>query len=201
MKDNGLLSGAEYSVKRLERLNLTDSQRRDAVTYEPGQIVEFHRMARGAIRRGVKEKRIKSGEQWQVLRREEGAVIVGKDAVEKLLPLDQAGKFSVFKRDEIAFSIGDRVRFTKNLKHRGQEFLNNDLRTVVGIDQGKIIKSVPKDCACEPCRNGSSAGQEAQKCAHSCNGLPATDWLEFGSSRRTKSTTASALSFCHSIWT
>ena len=139
MKDNGLLSGAEYSVKRLERLNLTDSQRRDAVTYEPGQIVEFHRMARGAIRRGVKEKRIKSGEQWQVLRREEGAVIVGKDAVEKQLPLDQAGKFSVFKRDEIAFSIGDRVRFTKNLKHRGQKFLNNDLRTVVGIDQGKII--------------------------------------------------------------
>jgi len=139
MKDNGLLSGAEYSVKRLERLNLTDSQRRDAVTYEPGQFVEFHRMARGAIRRGVKEKRFKSGEQWQVLRREEGAVIVGKDAVEKQLPLDQAGKFSVFKRDEIAFSIGDRVRFTKNLKHRGQKFLNNDLRTVVGIDQGKII--------------------------------------------------------------
>src|SRR6516162_7052054 len=38
-----------------------------------------------------------------------------------------------------------------------------------------------RDCACEPCRNDSGAGQEAQKCAHSCNGLPATDWLEFGS--------------------
>jgi len=43
---------------------------RSAVTYEPGLIVEFHRMARGAVRRGVKEKRFKSGEQWEVLRRE-----------------------------------------------------------------------------------------------------------------------------------
>jgi hypothetical protein len=27
----------------------------------------------------------------------------------------------------------------KNVKHRGQEFLNNELRTVVSIDEGKII--------------------------------------------------------------
>ena len=43
----------------------------------------------------------KSGEQWEVLRREEGAVIVGKDGVEKQLPLDQTGKFSVFERQKI----------------------------------------------------------------------------------------------------
>jgi RNA polymerase sigma-70 factor (ECF subfamily) len=41
----------------VQRLNLTDSQQRDALTYEPGQIVEFHRMAKGAVRRGVQEKR------------------------------------------------------------------------------------------------------------------------------------------------
>jgi hypothetical protein len=139
MKDKGLLSGVEESVTRLGRLNLTESQQRDAVTYEPGQIVEFHKIARGAVRKGVKEKRFKSGEQWEVLRREEGAVIVGKDGIEKQLPLDQARKFSVFEREEITLSIGDRIRFTKNVKHRGQKFLNNELRTVVGIDEGKIM--------------------------------------------------------------
>jgi hypothetical protein len=36
-------------------------------------------------------------------------------------------------------SSGDRVRFTKNVKRRGQQFLNNELRTVVGIDDSKII--------------------------------------------------------------
>src|ERR1700736_6671878 len=139
MKDKSLLSGAEHSVTRLERLNLTESQQRDAVTYEPGQVVEFHKIAKGAVWRGVREKRFKSGEQWEVLRREEGGVIVGKDGVEKRLPLDQARNFSVFERERITLSIGDRLRFTKNVKRRGQQFLNNELRTVVGIDDSKII--------------------------------------------------------------
>jgi hypothetical protein len=38
-------------------------------------------------------------------------------------------KFSVFEREKITLSIGDRIRFTKNVKHRGQKFLNNELRT------------------------------------------------------------------------
>jgi len=138
-KRRGLLSDSEHSVTRLQRLNLTDSQQRDAVTYEPGQIVEFHRIAKGVVRRGVQEKRLKSGEQREVLRREEGAVIVGKDGAEKQLPLDQTGKFSVFEREKITLAIGDRIRFTKNVKQRGQKFLNNELRTVVSIDDGKII--------------------------------------------------------------
>ncbi len=138
MKVNGLLLASEHSVTRLQRLNLTDSRQRDVVTYEPGQIVEFHRMPRESFA-GVQEKRFKSGEQWEFFRREEGAVIVGKDGAEKQLPLDQTRKFSVFEREKIRIAIGDRIRFTKNVKHRGQKFLNNELRTVVSIDEGKII--------------------------------------------------------------
>jgi hypothetical protein len=33
-----------------------------------------------------------------------GAVIVGKDGVEKQLPLDQTGKFSVFEREKITLA-------------------------------------------------------------------------------------------------
>jgi len=139
MKEKGLLSGSEHSVTRLQRLNLTDSQQHDAVAYEPGQIVEFHRMAKGAVRRGVPEKRFKSGEQWEVLRREEGAVIVGKDGAEKQLLLEQTRKFSLFEQEKITLAIGDRIRLTKNVKHREHKFLNNKLRTVVGIDESKII--------------------------------------------------------------
>jgi len=133
------VSDSEHFVTRLQRLNLTDSQQRDAVAYEPGQIVEFHRMAKGAVRKGVQEKRFKSGEEWEVLRREEGAVIVGKGGVDKQLPLDQARNFNVFEREKINVAVGDRIRFAKNVKHRGQKFLNNELRTVVSIDEGKII--------------------------------------------------------------
>ena len=64
MKENGLslLPNSEHSVTRLQ-LNLTDSQQRDAVNYEPGQIGEFHRLAKGVVRIGVQKKRFKSGEQ------------------------------------------------------------------------------------------------------------------------------------------
>jgi hypothetical protein len=49
----------------------------------------------------------RSGEQWEVLRCEQGAVIIGKDGVEKQLPLDQTRKFSVFERERITLGIGD----------------------------------------------------------------------------------------------
>jgi hypothetical protein len=137
------LLDSEHSVTRLQRLNLTDSQQGDAITYEPGQIVEFHRIAKGVVRSGFQEKRFKSGEQWEVLRQEEGTVIVGKNGVEKQLPFDQTGKFSVFEREEITLAVGDRIRFTKNVKHRGQKFLNNELRTVVRIDKARLFALGP----------------------------------------------------------
>jgi hypothetical protein len=66
-------------------------------------------------------------------------VIIGRDGFEKRRPLGQSRNFSVFEREKIMPSIGDRVRFTKNVKRRGQQFLNNEPRTVVRIDEGRII--------------------------------------------------------------
>ena len=45
----------------------------------------------------------------------------------------------MFEREKITLAICDSIRFTKNVKQRGHKFLNNELRTVVGIDEGKII--------------------------------------------------------------
>jgi hypothetical protein len=42
-------------------------------------------------------------------------------------------------REKITLAVGDRIRFTKNVKHHGHKFLNNELRTVIGIDEGKTI--------------------------------------------------------------
>ena len=86
-----------------------------------------------------------------------GAVIVGKDDVEKQLPLDQTRKFSVFEPEKITLAIGDRIRFTKNVKHRGQKLVNNELQTVVSIDDGKIIfhKNVRLDPVLELVKKGT----------------------------------------------
>jgi hypothetical protein len=117
MQEKGLLLNSEHSVTRLQRLNLTDAQQRDAVTYEPGQIVEFHKIAKGASRTGVQEKRFKSGEQWEVLRREEGSVIVGRNGVEKHLPLDEARKFAILKKVR---SMAGAVRSDLSVLGRGR---------------------------------------------------------------------------------
>jgi hypothetical protein len=70
MKGEGMLSGPEQTVPRLNRLNLTEAQRGDAVSYEPGYVVEFHRIVKGAAVGGRKEERFRSGEQWTVVRRD-----------------------------------------------------------------------------------------------------------------------------------
>jgi hypothetical protein len=88
----------------------------------------------GAAHNGVKEKRFKSGEQWDVLTREEGVFIIGKDGIEKQLPLDQAQEFSVFERKETTLSIGDRVRFAKNVKHHYAGFCANR-KTEINADR------------------------------------------------------------------
>jgi hypothetical protein len=137
-KEQGLL-GEDHSITRLERLNLSEAQRRDAVNYEPGYVVEFHKIVKGAGESGRKEKRFRSGEQWRVVSRDPGGgVRVERDGQQRFLPLEQAGKFNVYKTAQLAVAVGDRIRVTKNFQSVGQKYRNNQFLTVTGIEEGKI---------------------------------------------------------------
>jgi AAA domain-containing protein len=102
-----LVSPEEHQVVCLERLNLTESQRRDAINYRAGQMVEFHRRARGGF---------KSGEKWVVIGFEEEGLTVSRAGKQKLLPLAQAKSFELYEREEIALAAGDSVRIAKNFR-------------------------------------------------------------------------------------
>jgi hypothetical protein len=81
MKAEGLLSEEERTFLRLEKLNLTASQRQDAINYEPGDVIEFHRRAAGGF---------KSGEQWEVVGRLScSQVVVRRAGQERVLSLSQ----------------------------------------------------------------------------------------------------------------
>ena len=129
LKKDGLLAGTEYTVTRLQNTGLTEGQRRDPISYEPGQVVEFHRLAKGGFR---------SGQQWEVLRREEGQVVVGRAGQEKVLPLSRASKFNLYDPEQIDVAVGDRIRVSKNFQSAGRKFRNNELLTVTEIEPGKI---------------------------------------------------------------
>jgi hypothetical protein len=56
----------------------------------------------------------------------------------RFLSLAQAGKFSLFKVESIALSVGDTVRITKNFRGSATGFRNNELHTVTAVEAGKI---------------------------------------------------------------
>jgi ATP-dependent exoDNAse (exonuclease V) alpha subunit len=130
MREQGLLASSEQTFSRLEKLNLTVSQRQDSINYESGNVIEFHRRAAGGF---------KSGEQWEVVGRQSSSqVIVRRAGHEKVLALAHAGKFSVFKAETISLSAGDQIRITKNFQSEGKRFRNNELHVVTDITQDKI---------------------------------------------------------------
>ena len=125
----GLLSGEEHGIRRLEKVNLTESQRRDPIYYNLGHVVEFHRRARGGF---------KSGERREVGRCSSQNVVVVKDGQAKLLPLAQAKSFNVYTQEEVSVAVGDTLRITKNFRGGTSRFRNNELCTVTAIDRESI---------------------------------------------------------------
>jgi conjugative relaxase-like TrwC/TraI family protein len=142
MKAAGFIGAEESVFDRLENLSWTEAEKRDAVNYAPGQIVEFHRMTKGAVRDGKREPKFLSGEQWRVTQCEGDRVIIERNGAEKELPLPQAKHFSAYRTERLALSLGDRVRITKNFVTRDLEgnhrCRNNDVHTVTAITEDGI---------------------------------------------------------------
>ena len=110
-------------------MNLTESQRRDAIYYNLGHMVEFHRRARGGF---------KSGERWEVGRCSSQSVVVVRDGQAKILPLAQAKSFNVYTQEEVSVAAGDTLRITKNFRVGTSRFRNNELCTVTAINRESI---------------------------------------------------------------
>ena len=88
MRMEGFLGQKERQIAWLESMNLSSAQKMDPIHYEPGQVIEFCRRAKGGF---------KSGERWRVSRKEGERVFVTRDGVEKVLPLQQWKTFNVYR--------------------------------------------------------------------------------------------------------
>jgi hypothetical protein len=119
MKGEGMLGQQDHEIARLERCDLSESQKADAIHYEIGQLVEFHQRVQGGF---------KSGEQWEVSHKSAEGVFVARNSQEKLLPLDQAAGFNLYWRDTMPVAIGEHLLITKN--NRRAKLRNGDLRQV-----------------------------------------------------------------------
>ena len=110
--------GEEREFDRLVPLHLTEAQRRDVTSYQPGDVLQFEQNAPGHIR----------GER----------LVVG-DGNE--VPTSQAERFQVYRPEPVRIAIRERVRVTHNGLARGEHRLNNgEVLTVKGFTAaGDII--------------------------------------------------------------
>lgn len=97
--------GRERTFERLEQAQLTDAERSDGRTYSAGQVVQFHRSAKG----------FKIGERYTVVGRDPfGNVLARSGVFVEALPLAHPDRFSVYNRSEVGIAKGDTIRITRN---------------------------------------------------------------------------------------
>lgn len=125
LRDRKLLGKDARPFAQLVPTNFTVGQKRDALSYLPGDVIIYHQNAKGH----------RKGDQ----------LIAGRDVV----PFDQAERFTVYRLSTLELATGDRIRITKNgTTPEGSHRLNNgDLFTVksftpsgdIVVDGGRII--------------------------------------------------------------
>lgn len=122
LREEGLIKGPERGFPCLSPANLTTSEKRDPLNYQPGDVLVFHQNARG-FRRGQR---------------------VTVDEHRGTIPTDQAERFTVYHAGKIDLAVGDRVRVTRNgLSKDGKARLSNgDVLSVTGFTRrGDLVAS------------------------------------------------------------
>jgi len=99
----------------LRNLSWTEAEKSDARHYTPGLVVKINKPLKG----------FEMGKEMEVVTANaHGVMVRGGDKL-KELPLTQAEHFSVFERDAIEISVGERIRFTANGRDDKDHRLNN----------------------------------------------------------------------------
>jgi len=106
LRNRGRIGEGEGSVLRLISADLTEQQRRDAAQYHPGDVVQFSQNAPGRWVRGARVT--VTGTNGAAVR------VVTATGEERLLPLESADRFQVYRPSALRVSPGDRVRVTQN---------------------------------------------------------------------------------------
>ncbi len=168
----GGLKGEDRPVERLVATEWTQAERADPVNYAPGLVVQFHQNVGGGSGKWWGKDGFTRGDRVEVTRvehgtpEEQGGARVwctdGKGK-ERVLPLDHAGRFDVYAKEELQIAAGEKLRITKNAlltsvsggvsregAKGGRKLVNGQMLTVAGFTPGGDIRLdngavIPKD--------------------------------------------------------
>jgi len=129
LRSNGRLRGEDKEFTTLiRRGNMSVAKQRHAIHYHQGDVVVFHRKAKGGF---------ENGDQLVVDKATNGKLLA-KDGRE--IPLGSAASFSVYQPQTSKFAVGDTILLTRGRKEQpGQKKLTNGgLHTIKSI-RGKTV--------------------------------------------------------------
>ena len=122
----GKLEAEDHEFTRLVQVDTSEAERGQAITYRPGDVIQFHQNAKGGFTKGDR------------------LTVTDPAAV----PLPEAAKFSLYRPEKISLAAGDRIRFTGTVKTLdGEHTLKNGMaHTVAGftpkgitLDNGWVV--------------------------------------------------------------
>lgn len=127
------IAGPDQTFNRLEKVDWTEAQARQAGNYQKGLTVQFINPG-GGFRRGTR------GEVSRI-DASDGSVWITTTKGERRLPLDQAQNFQVYKSDTVTIAAGETLRITQGVQLKdGKELFAGRLVTVGGLDADGSVK-------------------------------------------------------------
>lgn len=131
LRRDGLITGEEADITRLDPVRLTTAEKEIAGNYQPGEIVIFERDVRGAG--------IEAGERYIVTGREDGEVVLS-DMFGRGTSFDPAGGIAghveTYQPAEMTLQEGDRIRWTRNDREYG--LVNTHQAEITGVGDGMV---------------------------------------------------------------
>ena len=121
--------GDGETLKKHTALNWTEAQKTQFKRYKPGHVLEFHKQVRGVAKNESLEVISTNGDGVTARKAN------GKDIT---LTCKQTRAYSVFEREQIEVSAGDKLLLQANWRDKTFRATNGELVTVASIDGGVI---------------------------------------------------------------
>jgi conjugative relaxase-like TrwC/TraI family protein len=120
LREAGALGEEEREFTRLVPVNASEPERELATTYRVGDVIQFQEHAKGGFVKGQR-------------------LIVTDPAK---VPVQHAGKFSLYRPEAIRLAAGDKLRFTGTVKTKdgGHTLKNGAVKTIDGFTKGGDIR-------------------------------------------------------------
>lgn len=143
LKSRGRIQGEEKVFDVLKDASLTESQRKDIVSYTPGQVVRFTKYVKGGFVAGSHHQVTEVTKDNQVKVRD---LKTGKTSY---LPYQSPEHYGVYNKNQIVLAKGDRIRLTNNAIVDGSKLNNGTSYSIRGFEANGIVlsngKVVPSD--------------------------------------------------------